>query len=112
MKYAENSLDHLPIASKPSMLTALENNIDLAKKLKVAMVNEEISAVFQYIYDVVSNKVIYVEFLARWRDYNRVYIPPNIFLQTTKESGLTDILDEYIIEHILTEFKNIRKILG
>lgn len=89
----------------PNMSKELEENIEMATLLYAAIEQERIDIYFQEVVDVITNQVVYVEALARWKEEGIGLIPPDRFFALAAESNIIDFLDQYLIKKALQQFK-------
>lgn len=80
--------------------------IEMIKDLRKTMDNNEISLVFQDIIDLNTEKVAYVETLARWYHPDKGSISPLHFFELAQRSYLGVELDFQIIKKALVKFKS------
>lgn len=104
MQATMSSVHNEMIRYAPWMSDQLSRNINVANKLHHAISNELIQIYFQHIVDARTGRVIYLESLARWKDEQEGWIPPDQFLHVARESHLIDALDEYLIEKAVRNF--------
>ncbi len=78
--------------------TSVRERLTLENQLRSALTNHEITIQYQPEFDVVSNRVVRFEALARWTHPTLGNIPPSKFIPVAEESGLILPLGEYIME--------------
>ena len=78
----------------------------IIEKLRYAIKHEGIYPVFQPIYNNKTKKVTKYEALVRMRDTDGNIIPPNLFLENAKESGLYPNITRIMIEKTLAKFRD------
>lgn len=109
MKEAANNEHNVIVQFDSRFLDKLNDKIKIAAKLREAIDNAEIDIHFQNIIDVNTGDIIYVEALARWKDKELGYIPPNYFIKTAVESNMIDYLEDYLVETAIRKFKLVRE---
>lgn len=84
------------------------NNMVIIEKLRYAIKHDGIYPVFQPIYNNKTKRVTKYEALVRMRDTDGNVIPPNLFLENAKESGLYPNITRIMIEKTLVKFRDIK----
>ncbi|WP_250657934.1 EAL domain-containing protein [Alkalimarinus coralli] len=84
---------------------ALEQ-LDLEKRLKVAIQDRSFELYYQPQIDMNSGKVKGVEALIRWIDDGQ-YIPPDKFIPVAEESGLMDQIGEWVIKQAISDAERL-----
>ncbi|VUD40468.1 Oxygen sensor protein DosP [Thalassocella blandensis] len=77
--------------------------------LRSAIVNNEISTVYQPKLDLRSGKMAGAEALARWRLKDRQNIPPNVFIPLAEKVGLINDLTLKILDRALADMVEWRE---
>lgn len=85
-----------------------QKNKPLSKRLKSAIINDEIYLNYQPFVKINSKKVIGYEALARWRDINGDNIPPDIFISIAETNHLIQSLTRKVISH---SFRDMQRVL-
>lgn len=85
----------------PELLSALEEKVRLAKKMRVALNQRQFNVFYQPIVRVSDNAVIKAEALVRWRDPDEGFISPAHFIPVAEETGLISSLTEYVVNEVL-----------
>jgi EAL domain-containing protein (putative c-di-GMP-specific phosphodiesterase class I) len=90
-----------------AMAKEYERNFEWSKRLKQAIENDKIVAVFQPIVDAKTQKTVKYEALMRMVDYNGDLIAPIYFLELAKKNKLYHQLTKIMIEKTFERFKNL-----
>ncbi|NLD26403.1 MAG: EAL domain-containing protein [Acholeplasmataceae bacterium] len=109
MKEAASNEHNVVVRFDTRFLDKLNEKIKIASKLRDAIDSGDIDIHFQNIIDVNTNDIIYLEALARWKDRDLGYIPPNYFIKTAVESNLIDYLEDYLVATAIKKFKLIKE---
>lgn len=88
----------------------VRDDVSLINDLRKAMDRDEITIVYQEIIDSRTDKVAYLESLARWNNPQLGNIPPSRFFDLAARSYLGIELDFLIIKNSLLNFKELKKI--
>ena len=83
----------------------ISKEFDLERKLKKALLENELKVFYQPQYCIKANKIIGVEALLRWKDHNGDNIPPNIFIPIAEKSKLIYKIDEFVLKSSLEQIK-------
>lgn len=70
---------------------------ELEARMRQALQNNEFYLDYQPQFDLVTNKLVSVEALARWRDPERGMIPPDKFIRIAEEAGHIQQLGEWVM---------------
>jgi diguanylate cyclase (GGDEF)-like protein len=81
----------------------------LMNDLRAAVKNKEIHLAYQPIIDTASQKVTYIEALARWDHPELGGIPPDEFISMAEQMGLINILTMQILNQSLIDLKRWHK---
>lgn len=80
------------------MNLSLRYRIELERDLKQAIqLDNQITLYFQPILDLLTQKLVGVEALARWNHPEKGFIPPDEFIKIAENSNLIIILSEYLL---------------
>ncbi|MDC0610765.1 EAL domain-containing protein [Vibrio sp.] len=74
-----------------------QRKLTLSSRLKVAIENNEIEVYYQPQYQTITEILIGVEALARWRDQELGWISPAEFIPVAEATGLIEKLGEYVL---------------
>ncbi|MFH5881741.1 EAL domain-containing protein [Liberiplasma polymorphum] len=85
----------------------LKKKYTLTNKLRKAIENEVIEIYFQEVIETNSQKVKYVEELARWKDASLGFVAPEVFFDLAREANIIDLLDRYLVEKTFESFNNL-----
>ncbi|GGL59658.1 putative bifunctional diguanylate cyclase/phosphodiesterase [Sporolactobacillus putidus] len=94
---------------KPSMLEHIIRETKLEQGLKTAIVNQEISLVFQPQYFVGSGGLRGFETLIRWQSPQHGYVSPITFIPIAEKSGMIVTIGEWVLRTACTAFKKLQK---
>jgi diguanylate cyclase (GGDEF)-like protein len=87
----------------PEMHAALLDRVQLETELRTAVEREELSIAYQPVIDLVTEKVVGFEALARWQHPTRGPVSPAMFIPLAEDSGVIFPLGRWILEHACTE---------
>ncbi len=74
-----------------------------ADDLREAIVNRDITVVFQPKVSVETGVLIGVETLARWTHNEKGFVPPDVFVHIAEENGMIDDLTNLIVEQAIAQ---------
>ena len=86
----------------------IDTNMNIASRLNYAIENSKIDVYFQKIVNVNTNKVVYIEALARWIDEELGFVPPDVFIELAEKSSVIEMLDDYLVDLSLRKFKTLQ----
>ncbi|MFN3235121.1 MAG: EAL domain-containing protein [Gammaproteobacteria bacterium] len=86
------------------MHDAIEYSARLEASLRHAIQKDELSVVYQPVVNVVENKVVGFEVLARWKNKNLGAVSPEIFFSIADEIGLSCDISRWVIEKSFREY--------
>ena len=75
------------------------------KKLRLALVNNELSLHYQPLVDLESGRIINAEVLLRWNNPELGLIPPEVFLPLAEATGLIVPIGEWVIKNSCSQLK-------
>lgn len=79
----------------------------LVSRLKNAIKSESLYLVYQPIYKIKTGKIIGVEALIRWDDYDIGSIPPDIFIPIAEKHDLTHEISDFVFRRVVKETMSI-----
>lgn len=80
-----------------SMLEESNDKLALAAALRRALDRDEISVFYQMQVSLESGQVVGVEALARWRQFDGTFVPPDKFIPVAEDNGLIIRLGELVL---------------
>lgn len=80
------------------------NNIEIEKKMEIALKNNNFMMCYQPQYDTESGDLRGVEALIRWREDNGNIVSPETFIPIAEKNGAILELGDWIIEKCLSDF--------
>jgi diguanylate cyclase (GGDEF)-like protein len=90
-----------------SMSQETYETLMLENDMHKAMANDELIVYYQPQLDVQQNKIIGAEALIRWSHPEKGFISPALFIPVAEESGTIIKLEEWIIDKVLSEMKDL-----
>lgn len=109
MKYAKEERSLKVFQYDIDMEDAFEKEIQLRKYLKNAIVNQEISMVYQCKVDALTKEVVGVEALARWSSSILGKVSPAVFIPAINQTNLTVEFGDYILTRVLSEYQQLKE---
>ena len=103
----KNRKHYLLYEESMAMAKEYEKNFNWTKRLRKAIDEDRIIALFQPIVDVKTKKTLKYEALMRIVDHNGSYIAPIHFLELAKRNKLYHKLTKIMIEKTFDKFKNL-----
>jgi diguanylate cyclase (GGDEF)-like protein len=103
----KSNKNYLVYDDSMAMAKEYEKNFDWSKRLKNAIENDKIIAVFQPIVDVRTQKIFKYEALIRMVDESGALIAPLHFLELSKKNKLYHQLTKIMIEKTFEKFKDL-----
>jgi len=95
--YAAKSKGHGKIVYyQPALTQAVYSRITMAKNLRLAIQEEQLSLHYQPQYDTKSGALAAVEVLLRWQTPDNKSIPPLEFIPIAEDTGLIDEIGDYV----------------
>ncbi len=91
----------------------LRRNVDWARKIRQAMLDNRLVLHFQPIVHIASGEVVYHEALIRMLDENDNIIMPGKFIAALESTGDMSLLDRWVIKQsitMLSRYRNLRKL--
>ena len=85
---------------RPSMLERSQQQAAIEGDLRQAIINNELSMVYQPIVDVNTHTVGSMEALIRWKHPEKGFIPPDQFIPIAESSGIMILLGRWIINQV------------
>lgn len=81
---------------EPEMDTHVERRIQIERELRSAIASNGIVPHYQPLVSLAGNRIIGFEALARWENGDSGFIPPDIFVPITEETGLINALGDQL----------------
>ena len=85
------------------------SNIELEKKLSLAIKKQQFFMYYQPQYDVQTGNIRGVEALVRWRETDGNVISPETFIPIAEKNGSILLLGDWIIEECISNFSTLSK---
>jgi diguanylate cyclase (GGDEF)-like protein len=82
---------------EPAMDTHIERRIQVERELRNAVASNVITPHYQPLVSLDGNRIIGFEALARWERKGLGYIPPDIFIPISEETGLISVLGDQLL---------------
>ncbi|WP_274050216.1 EAL domain-containing protein [Thalassomonas haliotis] len=93
----------------PGMRASIQNRITLINDLRNAISNQELSLVYQPIFEISSQKIYKAEALLRWHHPSRGMISPTDFIPLAEESGLIIEIGDWVFEQACLQVAKWRR---
>ncbi|WP_435621738.1 bifunctional diguanylate cyclase/phosphodiesterase [Anoxybacillus eryuanensis] len=81
----------------------------IRQRLHVALEQRAISVYYQPIIDMKQNRLVGIEALARWKDEELGFVPPDEFISIAEEDGFIIPLGEYIFQTAVLDLKRLHE---
>lgn len=85
------------------MLLADLSTVELHSLLKMAISTDYIYQVYQPKFSAVTNELVGVESLVRWKDPTVGFIPPSVFVPIAEQAGLIDSLTRKVMKNTIRQ---------
>lgn len=109
MKYAKEERLLKTFLYNSDMEVAFDKEIQIRNHLRGALLNEEISIVYQCKVDSISKVVIGVEALARWSSSTLGFVSPTVFIPAIHHANLTVEFGDYVLTHVFKEYHLLKE---
>jgi diguanylate cyclase (GGDEF)-like protein/PAS domain S-box-containing protein len=93
----------------PSMRVRARSRLEMEAELRVAIEQDSFELHYQPIFDIVSNRIVSLEALVRWRHPQRGLIPPNAFIPMAEATGLIVPLGRLVTESACRQMRAWRE---
>lgn len=107
---AIESKDMLFSIYQQTMKAEVNKEFEMQIELKKAITEKKLTLFYQPQINTTTNKIIGVEALIRWFSDKWGYIPPNEFLPIAEKYGYMSKIDDFIIDTIMKDAKEIAKL--
>lgn len=91
------------------MLEDFMNNVSLENKLSDAVINHKFEVYFQPQYHADTQKIRGLEALVRWKDDDKGFIPPSVFIPIAEKNGSIIPIGNYVLDRSIRQFSEWRK---
>ena len=91
------------------MNTAIQNERDLEKDLRIALRENQLSLVYQPQIDLATGNIVGVEGLTRWHHATRGHVSPAEFIPVAEQSDLIDEIFSHSLRRLLIDVATWRK---
>jgi EAL domain-containing protein (putative c-di-GMP-specific phosphodiesterase class I) len=95
-----------------SMSQETQETLMVENDIHKAIRNDEFIVYYQPQIDIEQNKIIGAEALVRWEHPEKGFISPGLFIPIAEESGIIIKVEEWIIDRVLAEIKELAERLG
>jgi EAL domain-containing protein (putative c-di-GMP-specific phosphodiesterase class I) len=95
-----------------SMHEKVVRALALEQDLRQALADEQLTVVYQPVFDLSTRSMTGVEALVRWHHPTRGMVPPLEFIPVAEESGLIDAVGAVVLRQACTRFVSWRTSLG
>lgn len=93
----------------PFMDQRLKQRIAIETNLRLALQAQQLDVYYQPIVDIVSQKVVALESLLRWKHPSHGFIAPARFIGIAEDSGLIVPIGEFVLERVLQDAQRWRQ---
>jgi diguanylate cyclase (GGDEF)-like protein/PAS domain S-box-containing protein len=95
---------------KKELSVDVHNRLNLEQSLKHSLRDDEIYVVYQPKYDLVTQKVVGLEALARWQSNKLGLVTPDLFIPVAEEMGFILEMGAYIFKNACQDFMEFKKV--
>ena len=92
-----------------SLRAQLASQVNLERDLRRALESEQLSLVYQPIYDLASGQVDSFEALVRWHHPERGPIPPDIFIPIAEDSALIGRVTDWVLGRACRQLREFQR---
>jgi diguanylate cyclase (GGDEF)-like protein len=82
---------------EPEMDTYIERRVQIERELRTAIGSNIVVPYYQPLVSLAANRIIGFEALARWESPALGYIPPDVFIPISEETGLINVLGDQLL---------------
>ncbi len=97
------------VAFTPSLIERAQSRLRLFNDLKEAIESDQLRLHYQPVVELATGRMLGVEALCRWTHPVRGEVPPTDFVPMAEETGLIEILDDWVLRRACRDATAMRK---
>ena len=97
---------------EPAMHKRVRDDVSMENDLRQALINRELSVVYQPLVDLDDGRLVGIEALIRWRHPQRGMVSPVMFIPVAEACGLIGQIGQFVLQTACAEFASLRQGLG
>ena len=97
---------------EPAMHKRVRDDVSMENDLRQALINRELSVVYQPLVDLDDGRLVGIEALVRWRHPQRGMVSPVLFIPVAEACGLIGQIGQFVLQTACAEFASLRQGLG